>query len=212
MGGVQYLHTSSFDEGHGIPTEEAVATALRTQQILAYESGITDVVDPLGGSYYVEALTDNIEKGVADYIKEIEARGGIIRATESGWVQKEINRSAYIKQREFEEGKTIIVGVNKFTSDEKITFKIHRRDPKAAAEMKRRLEKLRRERDNSAAQHCLAEIGEAAKGKENLTPFVLDAVRNYATTGEIFLVLRSVFGEYQEPDLEDYPCLSGVSV
>ena len=142
-----------------------------------------------------------IEKEVVDYINQIEARGGIIKATESGWVQKEIARSSYIRQKEIAEGKRIIVGVNKFASDERPTFEIHRRDPKAAEEMKKRLEKLRKERDNSAVQRCLAEIGEAAKGKDNLTPLVLDAIRNYATMGEICGVLRSVFGEYQEPIL-----------
>lgn len=202
LGGVQYLHTSSFDEGHGIPTEEAATIALRTQQILAHESGVTDVVDPLGGSYYVEVLTDKIEKEVVDYINQIEARGGIIKATESGWVQKEIARSSYIRQGEIAEGKRIIVGVNKFASDEKAAFKVHRREPKAAEEMKKRLEKLRRERDNSAVQRCLAEIGKAAKGKDNLTPLVLDAVRNYATVGEICGVLREIFGEYQPPAFE----------
>lgn len=204
LGGVQYLHTSSFDEGHGIPTKEAAIIALRTQQILAYESGVTDVVDPLGGSYYVEMLTNKIEREIMDYVNEIEARGGIIRATELGWVQEEITRSAFKKQREIEENKRIIVGVNKFTSDEKVDFKIHRREPKVAREMKRRLEKLRRERDNNAVQRCLVEIGKAAKGKDNLTPPVLDAVRNYATIGEICGVLRSVFGEYQEPALAIY--------
>jgi len=199
LGGVQYLHTSSFDEGHGIPTEGAATLALRTQQILACESGVTDVVDPLGGSYYIEELTDRIEKEIVDYIKQIEARGGIIKATESGWVQKEIARSSYIRQKEIAEGKRIIVGVNKFTSDESQTFKVHRRDPKAAEAMAKRLEKLRRERDNSAVQRSLAEVGKAAKGNDNLTPFVLDAVRNYATMGEICGVLRNVFGEYREP-------------
>jgi len=202
LGGVQYLHTSSFDEGHGIPTQEAVTIALRTQQILAYESGVTDVVDPLGGSYYIEVLTDRIEREVIDYINQIEARGGIIKATESGWVQKEIARSSYLKQKEIAEGQRIIVGVNKFASDEKISFEIHRRDPKAAEEMKKRLEKLRRERDNSAVKRCLAEIGKVAKGKDNLTPVVLNAVRNYATIGEICGVLKGVFGEYQSPAFE----------
>ncbi len=199
LGGVQYLHTSSFDEGHGIPTEEAAALAIRTQQILAHESGVSDVVDPLGGSYYVEMLTDRIEREVIDYIGQIEAEGGIIEATESGWVQKEIARSAYKRQKEIAEGKRIVVGVNKFASDEKPTFEIHRRDPKAAEEMKKRLEKLRRERDNGEVQRCLAEIDKAARGKDNLTPFVLDAVRSYATIGEICGVLRNVFGEYQAP-------------
>jgi methylmalonyl-CoA mutase N-terminal domain/subunit len=202
LGGVQYLHTSSFDEGHGIPTQEAVTIALRTQQILAYESGVTDVVDPLGGSYYIEVLTDRIEREVIDYINQIEARGGIIKATESGWVQKEIARSSYLKQKEIAEGQRIIVGINKFASDEKISFEIHRRDPKAAEEMKKRLEKLRRERDNSAVKRCLAEIGKVAKGKDNLTPVVLNAVRNYATIGEICGVLKGVFGEYQSPAFE----------
>ena len=157
------------------------------------------MVDPLGGSYYVEMLTDRIEREVIDYIGQIEAEGGIIEATESGWVQKEIACSAYKRQKEIAEGKRIVVGVNKFASDEKPTFEIHRRDPKAAEEMKKRLEKLRRERDNGEVQRCLAEIDKAARGKDNLTPFVLDAVRSYATIGEICGVLRNVFGEYQAP-------------
>lgn len=199
LGGVQYLHTSSFDEGHGIPTEEAATIALRTQHILAYESGVTNVVDPLGGSYYVERLTDKIEKEIMDYVNEIEARGGIVKATESGWIEREIAYSAYKKQREIEEGKRVIVGVNKFASGEKATFRVHRQDPKVAEEMKKRLEKLRKERDSSAVQRCLTEVGKAAKGKDNLMPFVLNAVRSYATIGEICSVLRSVLGEYQEP-------------
>lgn len=197
LGGVTYLHVAGFDEGHAIPSEKAATIGLRTQQILAYESGVTDVVDPLGGSYYVEALTDKIEKGVIDYLEKIEARGGMVKAIESGWMQQELARSAYQRQKEIEEQKRIIVGVNKFGSTEKIAYEVHKANPKVLEEMKRRLEKLRKERDNSAVQRRLRELSKAAQGKDNLVPFVLDAVKSYATIGEICGVLREVLGEYQ---------------
>jgi len=197
LGGVTYLHVAAFDEAHAIPTEKSATLALRTQQLIAYESGVTEVVDPVGGSYYVEALTDLIEEGVSNYLGEIESRGGIEKAIESGWMQAEISRSAYRKQNEIDEGKRIIVGVNKFASGERPAFEIHRVDPSIAEEMKRRVRKLRQERDNVKVQHSLAELRKAAEGKGNLVPFTLEAVRSYATIGEICGVLREVLGEYR---------------
>jgi methylmalonyl-CoA mutase N-terminal domain/subunit len=197
LGGATYLHVAGFDEGYAIPSEKAATTGLRTQQILAYESGVTDVVDPLGGSYYVEALTDQIEREILDYLKRIEAKGGIVNAIESGWMQEELARSAYQRQKEIEQQKRIIVGVNKFIGAEKVDFEVHKANPKVVEEMKRSLEKLRRDRDNSAVQHNLRELRKAAQGKDNLVPFVLGAVKSYATIGEICRVLREVLGEYQ---------------
>lgn len=199
LGGATYLHTASYDEALAIPTEKAATIALKTQLILAFESGVTEVVDPLGGSYYVEALTDEIGRKVMDYLTEIEARGGIIETIKSGWLQAEISRAAYRKQREIEEGKRITVGVNRFFTQEKSKFNIHRTDPKVAEEMKQRVKRLREERDNEKVQHALYELGNSAEGKENLVPFVVEAVKAYATIGEICGVLRKAFGEYKGP-------------
>jgi methylmalonyl-CoA mutase N-terminal domain/subunit len=197
LGGVQYLHTSAFDEAYGTPTERSVKLALRTQQILAYESGVANVVDPLGGSYYIEALTDEIEDAVLRYLKEIEKMGGIVKVIESGWLQSQIDASAYQYQKEIEEGKRVIVGVNKFCTDEQMTFQIHRADPKGMEIIQERLEALRRERNEKALKYSLARVREAAQGTENLMPSILEAVKNYATMGEICGVLKEVFGEYK---------------
>jgi methylmalonyl-CoA mutase N-terminal domain/subunit len=201
LGGVQYLHTSSFDEALATPTERAVTIAIRTQQILAHESGVADVIDPLGGSYYVESLTSKIEEEVRDYLKKIEAVGGVVKAIEIGWAQREIARSAYQQQRDIEQGRKIIVGVNKFCSDEKPTFEIHRPDPKVAEYMNERMKKLRRERSKYLVQCALDEISKAARTKENLVPFILNGVKNYATMGDICNVLRDVFGTYKAPSI-----------
>lgn len=197
--GVTYLHVAAFDEAYAIPTEESATLALRTQQIVAYESGATETVDPLGGSYYVESLTNQIEEGVSDYLNQIESRGGIIKVIESGWMQSEIANSSYKKQRDIEEGKQIIVGVNKFSSDKKPTFKLQRPDPLVAKEMSQRVKALREQRDNAKVQKSLEELRKAAGGKENLVPFVREAVNSYATVGEICSVLRKVLGEYRSP-------------
>ena len=199
LGGATYLHTASYDEALAIPTEKAVTIALKTQMILAYESGITETVDPLAGSYYVEALTNHIETKISDYLREIEARGGMIEAINSGWFQSEIARAAYQKQREIEEGKRIIVGVNKFVSDEKSRFHIHRPDPGVAEEMKRRVRKIREEREDLKVREILSGLTRAAQKKENLVPAVFDAVKAGATMGEICSVFREVFGEYRGP-------------
>ena len=199
LGGATYLHTASYDEALAIPTEKAVTIALKTQFILAYESGVTETVDPLAGSYYVEALTDEIEKKVTDYLRKIEERGGVIEAIKSGWLQSEIGRASYEKQREVEEGKRVIVGVNKFLTDEQSSFKIHRAGPGVAEEAIRRVKKLREERDDRRVQQVLSELTTAAEGKENLAPLVIEAVKSYATIGEICGVFRKVFGEYRSP-------------
>ena len=197
LGGVTYLHVAAFDEAHATPSEDSATLALRTQQIIAHESGVADVVDPLGGSYYVEALTDQVEEGVLNYLEQIESRGGIIKAIESGWMPAEIAASAYKKQKEIEEGKRVIVGVNKFTSGEKTAFKIQRPDPLVSEEMQQRVRKLREQRDNTRVQHSLEDLGKATESKENLVPFVLEAVKSYATVGEMCTVLRKVLGEHR---------------
>lgn len=197
MGGATYLHAASYDEAYAIPTEKTVRIALKTQLILAHESGVTEVVDPLGGSYYVESLTDEVESKVEDYLELIQKRGGIIEAIKSGWFQGEIARSAYRKQKEVEEGKRIIVGVNKFVSDERPSFQIHRSDSKVADEMKWRVKRLRERRDNQKVVAALSELRKRAEGEDNLVPYVVDAVKAYATVGEICEVLRDVLGEYK---------------
>ncbi|MFC1871763.1 methylmalonyl-CoA mutase [Chloroflexota bacterium] len=197
MGGASFLHVAGFDEAHAIPTEKAATIGLRTQQIVAHESGVTDVVDPLGGSYYIEALTDQVEKEILDYLDQIESRGGMVAVTESGWMHQELARAAYRKQKLIEEQKQIIVGVNKFQSEEKIAVQLQKADPKVVAAMKQRLEKLRRERDNGEVQKSLTSLREAARGTDNLVPFVLGAVKSYATLGEICTTLKEVLGEYQ---------------
>ncbi|MBW1803749.1 MAG: methylmalonyl-CoA mutase, partial [Deltaproteobacteria bacterium] len=197
LGGATYLHTASYDEAYAIPTESTVRIALKPQLILAHESGVTEVVDPLGGSYYVESLTNDVEEKVRDYLTEIEKRGGIIETIKSGWFQNEIARAAHHKQMAFEEGKRVVVGVNKFVSDESPEFRIHRADPKVAEEMKRRVKRLREERDNRKVESCLAGLRKKAEGEDNLVPYVYEAVKSYATIGEICDVFRDVFGEYR---------------
>ena len=197
LGGATYLHTASYDEAHAIPTAHSARIALKTQLILAHESGVTEVVDPLGGSYYVERLTNDVEERVLDYLQKIEAHGGIIEAIKSGWFQEELARSAHQKQKDFEDGKRIVVGVNRFVSVEKGQFVIHQADPMVTKEMIRRVKNLRDKRDNKRVETCLAEIKKAAEGTDNLVPYVMDAVRAYATVGEICDVLRGVFGEHK---------------
>lgn len=197
LGGSTYIAPCSFDEALSIPTKKSVTMSLRAQQIIAYESGVSDVVDPLGGSYYVEALTDRAEKGVLDYINKIESRGGMMEVIRSGWLKSEVARSAYVKQKALDEGRQIRVGLNKFCVDEEITFELHKPNPQLLEMRKESLKKLRAERDNSAVQLSLEKLRKAAQGTENLMPFMQDAVRNYATIGEITKVLKVVFGEYK---------------
>jgi len=198
LGGTQSLHTNSFDEALCLPTEEAVRVALRTQQIIAYESGVANTVDPLGGSYYMEALTNKMEEKAMEYIQKIDDMGGAIAAIEKGFFQKEIADSAYRYQREIDEKKRTIVGLNEYTIQEKCPIELLRIDPKVEKEQVSRLQKLKRERDNRKVKEILEKLHYAAEKDENLMPTIIEAVKAYATLGEITEVLRKVYGEYKE--------------
>jgi len=198
LGGTQSLHTNSLDETYALPTEESVTLALRTQQLIAHESGVDRVVDPLGGSYYVEYLTDEMEKRALDYIRRIDEMGGIIRAVEEGFPQKEIGESAYRFQREVEEGERLIVGVNAFESDRHEPVEILKIDERVAEEQVQRLNEVKAERNARAVSAALAKVEAACRGTENLMPPVLEAVKAYATLGEISDVFRKVWGQYRE--------------
>jgi len=198
LGGTQSLHTNSMDEALALPSEKAVRIALRTQQIVAYESGLADVVDPLAGSYYIEGLTNQIEKECWDYINKIDEMGGATAAIEKGYIQREIQESAYRWQMEVETKKRIIVGVNQFQMEEKPVEGLLRVDASVGELQTKKLAKLRAERDNKAVEAKLAALSEAAKDESvNLMPLILDAVKAYATLGEICGVLRKIFGEYK---------------
>jgi len=198
MGGTQSLHTNSKDEAMALPTEASVRVALRTQQIVAYESGLADVVDPLAGSYYVEAMTNQIEAEALKYIKKIDDMGGAVVAIEEGYIQREIQDSAYKWQKEIENNDRIIVGVNKFQIEEKPVEGLLRVDASVGELQKKKLAKLRAERDNVAVNAALAKLEAACNDEEvNLMPVIMEAVKAYATLGEICNVMRKVFGEYQ---------------
>jgi len=197
LGGTQSLHTNGKDEAIGLPTEESVRTALRTQQILAHESGAADTVDPLAGSYYVESLTDELEQEARDIIEDVDERGGMARAIENQWVQRQIQDVAFERQREQEAGERIIVGVNEFEVEEEGEQDIEEVDESVEAAQQESVAEVRAERDGDAVDEALAALREAAEGDENLMPYLVDAVKAYATTGEVCDVLRDVFGEYQ---------------
>ena len=198
LGGTQSLHTNSFDEAYALPSEKAVRIALRTQQIIAHESGVGDVVDPLGGSYYIESLTNQIEEKVLHYIEEIDRQGGAVNAIEKGFMQREIVESAYKDQIEVEKSDRVIVGVNKFTTEKKAPIKLLRVDPTIESKVVQRLERVKRERNNRKVRETLDELHRiAGDGKENLMPLILEAVKSYATIGEISDTLREVYGEYR---------------
>jgi methylmalonyl-CoA mutase N-terminal domain/subunit len=198
LGGTQSLHTNARDEALSLPTEQSAQLALRTQQIIAYESGIADVPDPLGGSYYIEELTDQIEKGAVEYLDRIESMGGTLRAIESGYIQGEIQSSAYAFQRAVEKGERVIVGVNRFQMDEGASVPAFRLDPALEQTQITRLRQVRASRAQPAVDSALARITDAARGTANLMPLILDAAENYATVGEISVALKDVFGEYTE--------------
>ena len=198
LGGTQSLHTNSFDEALALPSEQAVRIALRTQQIIAHESGIANTIDPLGGSYYVEALTNEMEEKAMDYIQKLDDMGGAIPAIEKGFFQKEIADSAYKYQKEIDEKERIIVGVNEYKIEEKYPIEILRIDPKVEEEQIARLQKLRRERDNRKVKEALEKLHYEAEKDVNLMPTIIEAVKSYATLGEICDVLRDVYGEYRE--------------
>ncbi|MEO0019232.1 MAG: methylmalonyl-CoA mutase family protein [candidate division WOR-3 bacterium] len=196
LGGTQSLHTNSRDEALSLPTEESVTIALRTQQILAYETGIGDTVDPLAGSYFVESLTDEIEKRARALIDEIERRGGAVKAIEQGFVQERIAESAYRYQQEVEKGERIVVGVNRFCDAAEPKLKLLKVDEGLASRRKEELSHYRANRDNAAVERVLSAVKETARGDNNMMPVIVEAVRTGATLGEISDALRSVFGEY----------------
>src|SRR5205085_3564908 len=198
LGGTQSLHTNSKDEALSLPTEDAVRVALRTQQILAYESGVADVVDPLAGSYYIEYLTDAIEEQAWDYIRRIDELGGSVHAIERGFMQAEIEQAAYEYQHAFEEERAIVVGVNRFVSENEIRPELLHVDPELGERQAAKLAELRQRRDNERVQQTLSALERGAAGSENLLPLIIDAVEAYATLGEISDAMRHVFGEQHE--------------
>jgi methylmalonyl-CoA mutase N-terminal domain/subunit len=199
LGGTQSLHTNSLDEALALPSERAATIALRTQQIIAHESGVTHTVDPLGGAYAVEALTDRMEQQAYDYFERVEALRGVIPAIEAGFFQQEIADAAYRYQREIDERRRIVVGVNEYASDEPLQVPLLRMDPQGYERQRVRLAQVREERDNGAVGQALDRLRIAARGTENTMPYILDAVRAYATLQEIMDVFREVFGLYREP-------------
>jgi methylmalonyl-CoA mutase N-terminal domain/subunit len=201
LGGTQSLHTNSRDEALSLPTEQAVQIALRTQQILAYESGVADSIDPLAGSYLVETWTDEIEKRAIDYIERIDALGGALRAIEQGYIQREIQESAYRWQLAVDRGDKVVVGVNQFQVEEELELDILRVDPAVGERQAARLRALRERRDDEVVSAALARLEQGARGDDNLLPLILDAVEKYATLGEICGVMRGVFGEHQASTL-----------
>ncbi|OGU70662.1 MAG: methylmalonyl-CoA mutase [Ignavibacteria bacterium RBG_16_34_14] len=199
LGGTQSLHTNSKDEALALPTEQSVRTALRTQQIIAYESGVTSTVDPLAGSYYVEAMTDQIEREAEEYINTIDSMGGMITAIENGFVQAEIQKASYDFEKEVEQGKRIIVGLNKFQSaDEDEVPELLKINMEVQEEQIKFLNKIRKERDQRNVDKALNDLKKAASTDENLIPYIIDAVKSYASVGEICNTMRTVFGEYKE--------------
>jgi len=198
LGGTQSLHTNSFDEALGLPTEESATLALRTQQIVAYEAGVTGVVDPFGGSFLIENLTDRIEAEAKNRIEQIDSLGGMLKAIESGYPQSEIERSAYNWQRQIETGERVIVGVNRFQAEKEKDPPILKIDLKSETEQIQRLRKFKAARSAAKVNGALSSISSAAKGSENLMPLIIDAVRIGASLGEISDSLRSVYGEFQQ--------------
>jgi methylmalonyl-CoA mutase, N-terminal domain len=201
LGGAQSLHTAAFDEALALPTEESVRLALRTQQVLACEAGVTEVVDPLAGSYYVESLTNQIEARANALIAEIERLGGMVKAIESGWAQRQIAEAAWEYQRAVEKGERVVVGVNRFVEGESPHIRLHEHAERHEAEQAQALNRLRAERDQARVRRALGELRTAAEGDVPLVPVLVEAVKTYATMGEIFGVLREVFGEYRAPQV-----------
>jgi methylmalonyl-CoA mutase N-terminal domain/subunit len=201
LGGTQSLHTNSYDEALALPSENAVQVALRTQQVIAYETAAADTVDPLAGSYYIENLTDQVEAKAQEYLDQIDRLGGAVSAIEQGFVQKEIGAAAYRFQQEIEAGSRVIVGLNKFQVKEDRLRDLLKVDPAVGAKQRARLQEMKSTRDNAAVKQALDALKTAAQGDANLMPLILAAVRNLATLGEICDTLREVFGEYEAPAL-----------
>jgi methylmalonyl-CoA mutase N-terminal domain/subunit len=198
LGGAQSLHTNSRDEALGLPTEEAARLALRTQQIIAYESGVADSVDPLGGSYCLEALTDRIEQQAQVYLEKIDAMGGMLRAIEAGFIQREVQEAAYREQRATEERRRVVVGLNEFATAAPVNIPVFAVDPRLEVEQRARLDRVRGGRDRHGVDKALEKLGRTAEGTENLLAPLIEAVKAYATIGEICSVLRGIFGEHRE--------------
>lgn len=199
LGGIQSMACCAYDEAIALPTEESATLALRTQQLLAYESGVTDTIDPLAGSYYIETLTDKIEKEAYNYIDKIDRMGGAVAAIEQGYMQQEMAAHAYEYQHDVELGKRTVIGVNKFNDSKKLAEQdVLTADLSVGERQIARLEKMKAARDNEAVKAALKKLREAAKGTENLMPYLIDAVKTYATLGEICGVLREEFGEYKQ--------------
>lgn len=199
LGGTQSLHTNSMDETYALPSEQAVTIALRTQQILAYESGVANTVDPLGGSYFVESLTNNIEKEAWEYIKKIDEMGGMVKAIELGYPQREIHESSYWYQKAVERKEKIIVGVNDFVMEEKEKIPTLYIDESVAEKQLQRLREVKKERNSTKVKETLSNLKKAVSDNENLMPYILDCVKAYCTLGEIMDSLREIWGTYQEP-------------
>jgi methylmalonyl-CoA mutase N-terminal domain/subunit len=202
LGGTQSLHTNSMDETLALPTEKAVRIALRTQQLIAYETGVANVIDPLGGSYFVESLTNKMEEEAEEYFRKIDELGGVVKAIEMGFFQREIARAAYDYQKAIERKRKVVVGVNEFVEKgEKIEIPLLKIDPAIEKEQVANLRSVKAARDNKALTSSLQRLGQAARNGENLMPHILNAVREYATLGEMLDVLRKEFGEYREPPM-----------
>jgi methylmalonyl-CoA mutase, N-terminal domain len=197
LGGAQSLHTAAYDEALALPTEQSVKLALRTQQLLAFEAGVTEVVDPLGGSYYIEALTDEIEARASALIARIEQEGGMLRAIESGWVQRMIADASWEEQCRIERGEQVVIGVNRLVEDERLAYALHRHAEHVDAERGAALAALRAERDPARVGRALEALGAAARSAQDLVPVLIETVTTYATIGEICGVLRDAFGEYR---------------
>jgi methylmalonyl-CoA mutase N-terminal domain/subunit len=198
LGGTQSLHVNSRDEALGLPTEESVQLSLRTQQIIAHESGVTDVVDPLGGSYCIESLTDRLEEEAFKYINRIDRLGGAVSAIEQGYQQREIGESAYQHQRAVDSGSRVVVGVNKYATESPPIQDLLRVDPEAARQQVARLQRLRRERDGAEVKAALSRLEEAARSDDNTITAILECVESYCTLGEVCQLFRNVFGEQRE--------------
>ncbi len=201
MAGCQSLCTTSYDEALALPSEESVRIALRTQQIIAHESGVADVVDTMGGSFYLEWLTNEIEQGISKYVKIIDDMGGALEAVKKGYVQRECLKSAYDYQKAVESGEQVVVGVNAFTSDEKLDIPLMEIDESVEQRQIARLKALRRSRDNAAVQKALDNVRRVCRSQDNVMPVLIDTVKTYATVGEVTDVMREVFGEYREPNI-----------
>ncbi len=197
LGGAHSLNVTSYDEALAIPTEESQQIAIATHQILAFETGIPDTVDPMGGSYYIEKLTNEIEAEIVEYLDQIEKRGGLLKLIESGEIRKEITAAAYQRQKEIDNGERIVVGVNKFKTNDKPSYTLHKGDPTVGEQMAERVKKLRATRDNEAVKRSLAKLQEAARGNENVIPYVIEAVESYATVQDITDALVEVYGRWQ---------------